>query len=88
MLSRLQNPVELSHGWVLKISNQHELAFHMRVLDDSEESPFEISSGCTKVDLIRKPVPCAHKFYVFQDSKSSCVLFLLLSGDKVVEDCF
>ena len=46
-----------------------------------------------QVGVIRKPVPGASKLYVFQERKSACVFYSLISeflfvGDKVAAEDF
>ena len=50
----LPNPVEISHKWVLKTSNDQELEFYAIFFDGSEEGPFEVPPGCTKVSVTRQ----------------------------------
>ena len=62
MISRLKNTVELSHGWVFKISKYQETDFYDRLFDDSGEGPFEVPTYRKTVGV--KPVPDAPKFYI------------------------
>ena len=41
---------------------------------DSEEGPFEVTPGCKKVGVLRKPVPGDPKLYFLQKINSNCVL--------------
>ena len=46
-----------------------ESAFDASLSDESDECPFGVTPGCTKVGGIRKPLPSDPKLYVLQDSK-------------------
>ena len=54
MLSRLPNPVGLSHDQVLTNFNDHELQFYAKLFDESEEVPFEVPPGHKKFNVTRK----------------------------------
>ena len=58
----------------------HDLEFYARLFDDSEESPFQVYPGHTKVGVIRKLVPGDPKLYFLQEIKSVCVSCSLLCG--------
>ena len=75
----------------MKILKYQEPVFDARLFDKSEEDPFEISPGRTKIGLIGKLLPGSPKLYVFQYSNSVCVFCLLLYmsffvGDKFTTD--
>ena len=48
LLSRLPNPVELSHVWVLEIFKYQEPEFYYILFDESENGPLEAPPGSTK----------------------------------------
>ena len=50
--SRIQNPVELSHGWVLTNFKYQEPAFYSILFDKYEEVPFEVLPVCMKICVI------------------------------------
>ena len=64
LISRIPNPVELLHNWLLTNFKYHEPWFYSRLFDESEEGNFKVTPGLKKVDVIRKPVPCDPKLYV------------------------
>ena len=57
MLIRVTNTVEPSPEWVLNHFKYQDPNFYAILFDVSEEGPFEVTPGRTKVELIRKPVP-------------------------------
>ena len=72
ILSRLPNPVELSHKYVLTNFKYEELEFYSRLFDESEKGPFELPPVFTKNDCIL----CSLS-YTFD-----CV------GDNSSDDCY
>ena len=61
------------------------------MFDESENGPFEVPPGLTKIYTFKK-VPDAPKLYVLHKKKDSCVLSSFLSelffiGDKIAVDC-
>ena len=52
LLSRLPNPVELSHKWVLTNLKYQELEFYYRFFDESDKVPFEFTPVCTEKKLV------------------------------------
>ena len=66
---------------------------YARLFDESEYGSFEVPPGNTNVVVIRKIVPGSPKLYVFQESKSACVLcsltfFFFFVGNKFAADIF
>ena len=53
LISRLPNPVEISHYWVLKNSKYQDPEFYDILFDEYEESLFGVPPGHTKVDVIK-----------------------------------
>ena len=92
IISRLPNPVELSHEWVLTNFNHQESAFYEILFYESKEGTFEVQSGRPKSAVIIKPGPGAPKFFL-QYSTSGFVFCLLSSiflfvGKKFAADYF
>ena len=64
MLSRLPNPVEISHEWLLTNFKHQEPEFYARLFDYSEEGTSEGPTDHSNFGTIGNPVPVAHKLYV------------------------
>ena len=71
MLSRIPYSVELSHDWLLTYFKHKEPEFYARLFYDYEEDPFKVTSGCTQVYIIRKPLYDAPRFFILWDKKSA-----------------
>ena len=80
ILSRLLNTVVISHEWVLTNFKYQRTAFHYRLFDESEEVPFEVTTGSTNSAVIIKPLLGANNLYDFQDRNIVCVLCSLSSA--------
>ena len=72
MISIVSKTFDTSKKWVLKNLKYQEPAFYARLFDDSEEGPFEVSPGHTKVGMIMKPVHRDPKLYVLMEINISC----------------
>ena len=79
-LSRIQNPVELTHKCVSKVFKYQEPFVYAIFLYESEEDPFQVLPGRTKVGVIRKPISGVTKLYIFKDRKGAFVFYSLSSS--------
>ena len=70
-LSRLTNPVELSHEWVLKISS---VRIHSFTIDGFMRHKKDPLKSLQDVQKKREKLPDDPKLYVLQENKSFCLL--------------